>query len=272
MAASAMLHYKSSTNQAPRRADHGWPGEERWIWLRLKLIADAGLVGPAQCRQIDAARRGVARAAQDRRLSLHHPEAAARRGAASTATNSSGRPARPDRRRQRRRRPRPPLPRPCRALRRDPPSGRRAPRTMSSPTGARCGASSTPMATASREKREIIGLNKIDAVPRRRARQEARGAEARQQGRRADAVRRHRRGRHGGDVAPARCRERSARRGARRAEAADDMSETLATARRLIVKIGSALLVDEAPATSGAPGSTRWSRTSRAAARAARKC
>jgi GTPase len=38
-------HYKSSTNRAPRRADAGWPGEERWIWLRLKLIADAGLVG-----------------------------------------------------------------------------------------------------------------------------------------------------------------------------------------------------------------------------------
>ncbi|MEY4858574.1 MAG: GTPase ObgE [Pseudomonadota bacterium] len=38
-------NYKTSTNRAPRRADKGWPGEERWLWLRLKLIADAGLVG-----------------------------------------------------------------------------------------------------------------------------------------------------------------------------------------------------------------------------------
>lgn len=37
--------FKSSTNQAPRRADSGEEGAERWIWLRLKLIADAGLVG-----------------------------------------------------------------------------------------------------------------------------------------------------------------------------------------------------------------------------------
>jgi GTP-binding protein len=38
-------HYKSSTNRAPRRADPGWPGREAWVWLRLKLIADVGLVG-----------------------------------------------------------------------------------------------------------------------------------------------------------------------------------------------------------------------------------
>jgi GTP-binding protein len=38
-------HFKSSTNRAPRRANPGLPGTERWVWLRLKLIADAGLVG-----------------------------------------------------------------------------------------------------------------------------------------------------------------------------------------------------------------------------------
>ena len=38
-------YFKSSTNRAPRHANPGQPGEERWIWLRLKLIADAGLLG-----------------------------------------------------------------------------------------------------------------------------------------------------------------------------------------------------------------------------------
>ncbi|MGB6318365.1 MAG: GTPase ObgE [Litorimonas sp.] len=37
--------FKSSTNQAPRNANPGEPGEERTVWLRLKVIADAGLVG-----------------------------------------------------------------------------------------------------------------------------------------------------------------------------------------------------------------------------------
>ncbi|SKA20375.1 GTPase ObgE [Consotaella salsifontis] len=38
-------HFKTSTNQAPRRANPGLEGKELTLWLRLKLIADAGLVG-----------------------------------------------------------------------------------------------------------------------------------------------------------------------------------------------------------------------------------
>lgn len=38
-------HFKSSTNQTPRYANNGQEGQEMWVWLRLKLIADIGLVG-----------------------------------------------------------------------------------------------------------------------------------------------------------------------------------------------------------------------------------
>lgn len=38
-------YFTTSTNRAPRRANPGQEGREQWIWLRLKLIADAGLVG-----------------------------------------------------------------------------------------------------------------------------------------------------------------------------------------------------------------------------------
>jgi GTP-binding protein len=37
--------YKTATNRAPRQHGPGWPGEEMWVWLRLKLLADVGLVG-----------------------------------------------------------------------------------------------------------------------------------------------------------------------------------------------------------------------------------
>ena len=37
--------YKTSTNRAPRQHQPGEPGEEMWVWLRLKLLADVGLVG-----------------------------------------------------------------------------------------------------------------------------------------------------------------------------------------------------------------------------------
>ncbi|MEQ1726057.1 MAG: GTPase ObgE [Sphingopyxis sp.] len=37
--------YKTATNRAPRQHGMGWPGDEMWVWLRLKLLADVGLVG-----------------------------------------------------------------------------------------------------------------------------------------------------------------------------------------------------------------------------------
>lgn len=37
--------FKTSVNQAPRYAEPGWPGAEHWLWLRLKVIADVGLIG-----------------------------------------------------------------------------------------------------------------------------------------------------------------------------------------------------------------------------------
>jgi GTP-binding protein len=37
--------YKTATNRAPRQHGTGWAGEEAWVWLRLKLLADVGLVG-----------------------------------------------------------------------------------------------------------------------------------------------------------------------------------------------------------------------------------
>jgi GTPase len=38
-------YFKSATNRSPTHANQGQEGEERWIWLRLKLIADAGIIG-----------------------------------------------------------------------------------------------------------------------------------------------------------------------------------------------------------------------------------
>jgi len=39
------INFKSGANRAPRRSTPGWPGTEMWVWLRLKLLSDAGLVG-----------------------------------------------------------------------------------------------------------------------------------------------------------------------------------------------------------------------------------
>ncbi len=54
-------HFKSSTNRAPRRANPGQTGEEKWIWLRIKLIAVRDSSGCANAARVPSCRREAAK-------------------------------------------------------------------------------------------------------------------------------------------------------------------------------------------------------------------
>ena len=265
-------HFKTSTNRAPRKVTKGWPGEERWVWLRLKLIADAGLVGLPNAGKstflsvVSAARPKIA----DYPFTTLHPQLGVIRlsnaeefvladipGLIEGAHEGAGLGDRFLGHVER-----------CAVLLHliDGAAGDvvKAWRTVRGEMSAYGGGLA--------EKPEIIGLNKSDAMTPREtsSRLAALAQSLRPAG--LSAVRRDRPGRAGDAARPAKhhpCHPSG--EGGAGASRVIATVPSIAAAQRIVVKIGSALVVDrEAARRRAPPGSTASPPTSRRCAHAAR--
>uniref|UniRef100_A0A494G958 Obg domain-containing protein n=1 Tax=Solanum lycopersicum TaxID=4081 RepID=A0A494G958_SOLLC len=99
------LHFKSSTNRAPRQQVDGKPGERRMLKLELKVLADVGLLGMPNAGKSTFISHISNAPAESCRLPVHHAAPEPGRGARRPRTIvRGGRHSRPDRRRGRRRR------------------------------------------------------------------------------------------------------------------------------------------------------------------------